>query len=109
MITVTQINELRKETQVSMLLCKQALEATGGDFDAAKKWLRSQGGEVAGGPSEFGFTFFADGAVNQHGTTDVFTYSDGHSTVDIRGYSGTSPSTVWADSRHQFVLNPAKA
>ena len=58
MITVTQINELRKETQVSMLLCKQALEATGGDFDAAKKWLRSQGGEVAGGPSEFGFTLF---------------------------------------------------
>ena len=34
MVTVAQINELRKATQVSMLLCKQALEATGGDFDA---------------------------------------------------------------------------
>lgn len=109
MVTVAQINELRKATQVSMLLCKQALEATGGDFDAAKEWLRGQGGEVAGGPSEFGFTLFVDGTVNQHGVTDVFAYSDGHSTVDIRGYSGTYPSTVWADSRHQLVLRPAKA
>lgn len=109
MATVAQINELRKATPVSMLLCKQALEATGGDFDDAKEWLRGQGGEVAGGPSEFEFTLFADGAVIRHGTTDVFTYSDGHSTVDIRSYSGTSPSTVWADSRHQLVLRPAKA
>ena len=109
MATVAQINELRKATQVSMLLCKQALEATGGDFDAAKEWLRGQGGEVAGGPSEFEFTLFADGAISQHGTADRFTYSDGHSTVDIRGYSGTIPSTVWADSRQQLVLRPAKA
>lgn len=42
MVTVAQINELRKATQVSMLLCKQALEATGGDFDAAKEWLRAR-------------------------------------------------------------------
>ena len=74
MVTVAQINELRKATQVSMLLCKQALEATGGDFEAAKEWLRGQGGEVVGGPSEFGFILFVDGAVNQPGTPGVFTY-----------------------------------
>lgn len=109
MITVAQINELRKETQVSMLLCKQALEATGGDFDAAKKWLRSQGGEVAGGPSAFGYTLVSNGSISQDGTIDGFIYTDGHSTVDIRGYSGSTPSTVWGDAGHQLVLRPAKA
>lgn len=109
MITVAQINELRKETQVSMLLCKQALEATGGDFDAAKKWLRSQGGEVAGGPSEFGYSLVGDGLVDGLASTDMVLFSNGHVTVDIRGYSGSTPSTVWGDVGHQLVLRPAKA
>ena len=54
MITVSQINELRQQTQVSMILCKQALEATDGDMNRAKEWLRSKGSEVAGDGGSFG-------------------------------------------------------
>ena len=48
--------DIKKETQVSMLLYKKALETTGGDFESAKKWLREQGKEVTGDSSVFGYT-----------------------------------------------------
>ena len=109
MVTVAQINELRKATQVSMLLCKQALEATGGDFDAAKEWLRGQGREVAGGASLFGYTLYGDKEVKDDGTSEVFRYSDGHVSIDVRGYSGTSPSCVWGGICGQLILRPVKS
>lgn len=34
---------LRKRTGAGMMDCKQALEATGGDLDAAEEWLRKKG------------------------------------------------------------------
>ena len=109
MITVTQINDLRKETQVSMLLCKQALEATGGDFESAKKWLREQSKDVAGDSSVFGFTLVKNGTVSKEGTDNKFIYSDGHTSIDIRAYGGTTPYTVWGGTTGQIVLNPVKA
>jgi hypothetical protein len=108
MVTVAQINELRKATQVSMLLCKQALEATGGDFDAAREWLRGQGREVAGEAGVFGVTLFADGATTGSEVTSGYVYNDGHTAIDIRGFSGTTPTCVWGDLRHQVILRPAK-
>jgi elongation factor Ts len=41
--TAKDIQRLRQETGAGMLDCKQALEETGGDFEAAKKLLREQG------------------------------------------------------------------
>ena len=108
MITVTQINDLRKETQVSMLLCKQALEATGGDFDAAKKWLREQGKEVTGDSSVFGYTLIENATVSNQGSDNKFIYSNGHTSIDIRSFGGSSPYTVWGDTKSQLVLNPVK-
>ena len=35
-ITATQVNELRKRTGVSMMLCKKALEEAGGDDEKAR-------------------------------------------------------------------------
>ena len=109
MITVNQINELRQQTQVSMMLCKQALEATGGDFDKAKEWLRSQGGNVAGDTSVVGYTLFENGKVLDEGETPSFVYSDGHTTVNICGYSGSTPRTLWGSDRHMLVCRPVKA
>ena len=109
MITVTQINDLRKETQVSMLLCKQALEATSGDFESAKKWLREQSKDVAGDSSIFGFTLVKNGTVSQEGTDNKFIYSDGHTSIDIRAYGGTTPYTVWGDINGQLTLTPVKS
>ena len=40
MATLEQIKELRDQTQVSVALCKEALEATGCDMDKAKLYLR---------------------------------------------------------------------
>lgn len=108
MVTVAQINELRKATQVSMLLCKQALEATGGDFDAAKEWLRGQGREVAGEAGAFRATLFTDGAMSGTEVTSGYMYNDGHTAIDIRGFSGSVPTCVWGDTRHQVILRPEK-
>ena len=109
MITVTQINDLRKETQVSMLLCKHALKATGGDFDAAKKWLREQGKEVTSDSVVFGFTLIKNGQVSEQSTDNKLTYSNGHTSIDIRNYGGSTPYTVWGGTTGQIVINPVKA
>lgn len=108
MITVTQINDLRKETQVSMLLCKQALEATGGDFDAAKKWLREQSKEVTDDSSVFGYTLIENATVLKQGIDNKFIHSDGHTSIDIHGFGGFSPYTVWGNTNTQLTLNPVK-
>lgn len=47
MATLEQIKELRDQTQVSVALCKEALEATGCDMDKAKLYLRQKGSDVA--------------------------------------------------------------
>ena len=41
--TAKDIAELRKQTGAGVLDCRNALEATGGDLEAAKDWLRAQG------------------------------------------------------------------
>ena len=111
MITVSQINELRQQTQVSMLLCKQALEATDGDMSRAKEWLRSKGGEVSGEGNAFGYSLFEDGAETQHGVTDGngYQWTDGVVSIDIRGFDGNSPRTMWGSDRRMLVCRPVKA
>jgi elongation factor Ts len=52
---------LRKATGAGMLDCKRALEATGGDLEAAKDWLRTQG--LAGAANRAGRAA-QDGAVD---------------------------------------------
>jgi len=42
-VTAQMVKELREQTGVGMMDCKQALEATGGDLEAAIDWLRSRG------------------------------------------------------------------
>ena len=46
-ITATQVNELRKRTGVSMMLCKKALEESGGDDEKAIEILRKKGAAKA--------------------------------------------------------------
>ena len=47
-ITATSIKQLRDMTGAGMMDCKKAMEATGGDLDAAVVWLREQGIAKAG-------------------------------------------------------------
>jgi elongation factor Ts len=54
------VSALRKATGAGILDCKRALEATNGDLEAAKRWLREQGLVSAGKRSE---RENADGAV----------------------------------------------
>ena len=42
-ISATQVKELRDETGAGMMDCKKGLEATGGDKEEARKWLREKG------------------------------------------------------------------
>lgn len=45
-ITAALVRELREETDLPMMDCKQALTANNGDKEAAKEWLRKQGKAV---------------------------------------------------------------
>ncbi len=47
-ISASLVKELREATNVGMMECKKALEATGGDRDKAIQWLRERGLAVAG-------------------------------------------------------------
>ena len=47
MAILEQIKELREQTGISILECKKALEAAGGDMEKAKAVLREWGKEVA--------------------------------------------------------------
>lgn len=42
-ISATLVRDLRERTGAGMMDCKQALEATGGDFEGAVDWLRKKG------------------------------------------------------------------
>lgn len=46
-INLDQLKKLRLETQASIADCRQALEGTDGNFDAAKEWLKKRGLERA--------------------------------------------------------------
>lgn len=46
-ITAEQIKELREETGVSLMKCKEALAETDGDMDKARAILREQGAKAA--------------------------------------------------------------
>ena len=43
MVTAQLVKELRDATNLGILDCKKALEATNGDIDAAMEWLREKG------------------------------------------------------------------
>ena len=60
-ISAKDIAALRKQTGAGMLDCKRALEATDGDLEAAKDWLRAQG--LAGAAKRAGRAA-QDGAVD---------------------------------------------
>jgi elongation factor Ts len=42
-ITPDDVKRLRAQTGAGVMDCKRALEASGGDFEAAARWLREQG------------------------------------------------------------------
>ena len=92
MATLEQIKELRDQTQVSVALCKEALEATGCDMDKAKLYLRQKGSDVAGEGNSFGYSVFESGSETVEGIAEGngFQYSDGIVTVDIRGFDGNA-------------------
>src|SRR5438045_9689515 len=46
-ITASDVNKLRQVTGAGMMDCKKALEASGGDFEAAIDYLRKKGQKVA--------------------------------------------------------------
>src|SRR5205085_4012932 len=46
--TPAEVKRLREDTQAGMMDCKRALDESGGDFDAAKRWLREKGLAAAG-------------------------------------------------------------
>ncbi len=46
-VSAKQISELREETGAGMMECKKALEASGGDKEKAKAWLRDRGVALA--------------------------------------------------------------
>ena len=48
-ITAAAVNELRKKTGVSMMLCKEALSASEGDEDKAVEYIRKKGIATQGG------------------------------------------------------------
>jgi elongation factor Ts len=60
-VSTKDIAALRKQTGAGMLDCKRALEATDGDLEAAKDWLRAQG--LAGAAKRAGRAA-QDGAVD---------------------------------------------
>ena len=47
-ITAALVKELRDKTNAGMMECKNALKETGGDVDAAIKFLRERGGNQSG-------------------------------------------------------------
>lgn len=111
MATLEQIKELRDQTQVSVALCKEALEATGCDMDKAKLWLRQKGSEVAGEGNAFGYSLYEDGSEKQQGVADGsgFQYKTDKVSIDIRGFDGISPRTLWGSDRCMFVCRPVRA
>ena len=46
-ISAKDVSELRKSTGAGMMDCKDALKASGGDFDGALEYLRKKGQKVA--------------------------------------------------------------
>lgn len=52
MVTAEQIKKLRDTTGISMMQCKSALEASGGDIEGALAYLKKKGIEVAAKKSE---------------------------------------------------------
>ena len=47
-ISASLVKELREQTGAGMMDCKRALQETGGDIEAAKRWLREKGMATAG-------------------------------------------------------------
>lgn len=110
MVAVEDIKKLRNETRVSVDLCREALEATGCDMEKAKLYLRQKGSDVAGEGNSFGYSVFESGSEKVEGIAEGngFQYSDGIVTVDIRGFDGNAPRTVWGGVRCIFVCRPAR-
>jgi elongation factor Ts len=46
-VDTSKIKQLRDETGAPIMDCKRALEASNGDLDAAKQWLRERGAAIA--------------------------------------------------------------
>ena len=47
MADITQIKQLREETQASIADCRKALDESNGDYKKAQDWLRKRGAEIA--------------------------------------------------------------
>lgn len=102
MITASMVNELRKKTQVGMMLCKKALEESNGDMDSAVDWLKKYGAKLGtatpdGDCGSFECTVLKDGSVIDRIVADNgvgFRFTDGHLTVDVKDFSCTEPKSL---------------
>lgn len=110
MATVEQIKELRNQTQVSVKLCHDALVATGNDMEKAKLWLRQKGSDVAGEGNSFGYSVFESGSEKVEGVAEGngFQYKTDKVSIDIRGFDGNAPKTVWGSDRCMVVCRPVR-
>jgi len=52
MVGIDEVRQLREQTGAGVMDCKRALEATGGDVDAAVAWLRAKGLATAAGKAD---------------------------------------------------------
>lgn len=110
MATLEQIKELRNQTQVSVALCRDALDATGGDMDKAKEYLRQKGSDVAGDGNEFEYSVYEDAIETKSGVADATgaLYTNGDVTIHIRSFEGVTPATMWGNERGIVMCRPAK-
>ncbi|MGI8847919.1 MAG: translation elongation factor Ts [Candidatus Dormibacteria bacterium] len=67
-VTASQVKELREMTSAGMMDCKRALEATEGDVERAKDWLREKGLVKAAGKS---------GRSTNEGTVEAYVHASG--------------------------------
>lgn len=74
-ITAALVKELREITNLPMMDCKQALQATGGDKDAAVKWLREKGLKVMEGRG---------GRETAFGRFGIYTSANGGGIVELK-------------------------
>ncbi|OGO15275.1 MAG: translation elongation factor Ts [Chloroflexi bacterium RBG_16_48_8] len=100
-IGTTQIKELRDETGAGILDCKEALEATGGDFERAVKILREKGFAEAQKRAD---------RETQNGVLELYNHGDGRVGVMVEVNCETdfvARTVEFRDFAHEIALQIA--
>ena len=105
MISSEDIKQLRDKTGVSVMLCKKALEETGGDMDRAVLVLRKQGMKIAEKKSE---RMMKAGAVNcyVHSNKQVGVLIEARSETDFVAKNEGFQSFVYDIAMHIAAMDP---